>query len=88
MASRGIEKLAADAFAAGCGVKRNGDRFEITRPGRKLVTLIICPDGLAYRGDTDLTVCNAIRTQKEMRAVLGIPGGANLSDPAGRLAPV
>ena len=72
MASRGIEKLVADALAAGCCITRRGDRFEITRPGLKRVALIICPDGTAYRGDTDLTVCSTIRTQKIMREVLGI----------------
>ncbi|MXS94419.1 hypothetical protein [Serratia marcescens] len=72
MASKGIQKLVSDAEAAGCHVRRNGDRFEISKPGRKGITLVICADGTAYRGDCDLTVCNAIRTQAEMRNVLKI----------------
>lgn len=72
MAKKGIEKLVVDAAAKGCSVLRKGDRFEVTRPNRKTVALIICEDGVAYRGDTDLTHAIAIRTQKEMRKAIGI----------------
>ncbi|MDA5091677.1 hypothetical protein PGN04_28020 [Klebsiella quasipneumoniae subsp. quasipneumoniae] len=51
-------------------VKHTGLR---SKKGKKTITLVICEDGTAYRGDVDLTIANAIRTQKEMRAILGLP---------------
>ncbi|EAT8236231.1 TPA: hypothetical protein I8550_002194 [Citrobacter freundii] len=73
MASKGIENLIKDALAAGCNVTRKAHRFEISKKGRKAITLIICEDGTAYRGDVDLTITKSIRTQKEMRFILGLP---------------
>ncbi|HED2435653.1 hypothetical protein ACTM43_22020 [Citrobacter freundii] len=73
MASKGIEKLIADAERAGCMVRRNNGRTEISKKGKKQISLVICPDGTAYRGDVDLTVTLTIRTQKEMRDVLNLP---------------
>lgn len=73
MANKGIENLIKDALAAGCNVMRKAHRFEVSKKGRKAITLIICEDGIAYRGDVDLTITKSIRTKKEMRAVLGIP---------------
>ncbi|HHR4771556.1 TPA: hypothetical protein ACS55J_003211 [Salmonella enterica] len=73
MANKGIENLIKDALAAGCNVTRKAHRFEVSKKGRKSITLVICEDGTAYRGDVDLTVTKTIRTQKEMRAILGIP---------------
>lgn len=73
MASKGIEKLIADAERAGCVVRRNNGRTEISKKGKKQISLVICPDGTAYRGDVDLTVTLAIRTQKVMRDVLNLP---------------
>ncbi|EBV2043962.1 hypothetical protein FDK33_24850 [Citrobacter werkmanii] len=73
MANKGIENLIKDALAAGCNVTRKAHRFEVSKKGRKAITLVICEDGTAYRGDVDLTVTKTIRTQKEMRAILGIP---------------
>ncbi|HHR4725757.1 TPA: hypothetical protein ACS540_003486 [Salmonella enterica] len=73
MANKGIENLIKDALAAGCNVTRKAHRFEVSKKGRKSITLVICEDGTAYRGDVDLTVTKTIRTQKDMRAILGIP---------------
>lgn len=73
MANKGIENLIKDALAAGCNVTRKAHRFEVSKKGRKAITLIICEDGTAYRGDVDLTITKTIRTQKEMRVILGIP---------------
>ncbi|ECF2366360.1 hypothetical protein E1890_16955 [Salmonella enterica subsp. enterica serovar Mountpleasant] len=73
MANKGIENLIKDALTAGCNVTRKAHRFEVSKKGRKAITLVICEDGTAYRGDVDLTVTKTIRTQKEMRAILGIP---------------
>ncbi|WP_181216601.1 hypothetical protein [Citrobacter werkmanii] len=73
MASKGIENLIKDALAAGCNVTRKAHRFEVSKKGRKAITLIICEDGTAYRGDVDLTITKSIRTQKEMRFILGLP---------------
>lgn len=72
MLTKGINRLISDAKDAGCKVTEQGCRLEITRPNKKLPTLVISPDGTAYRGDTDLSVCISIRTQKEMRKALGI----------------
>lgn len=73
MANKGIENLIKDALAAGCNVTRKAHRFEVSKKGRKAITLVICEDGTAYRGDVDLTITKTIRTKKEMRAILGIP---------------
>lgn len=73
MANKGIENLIKDALAAGCNVTRKAHRFEVSKKGRKAITLIICEDGTAYRGDVDLTITKTIRTKKEMRSILGIP---------------
>ncbi|KAE9687806.1 hypothetical protein GP718_03310 [Escherichia coli] len=73
MANKGIENLIKDALAAGCNVTRKAHRYEVSKKGRKAITLVICEYGTAYRGDVDLTVTKTIRTQKEMRAILGIP---------------
>lgn len=73
MASKGIENLIKDALENGCHVVRKAHRFEVSKKGKKSITLVICEDGTAYRGDGDLTIANAIRTQKEMRAILGLP---------------
>lgn len=72
MVSTGINKLIEDAKKAGCMVYKYNGRFEITKPNRKSVTLIICPDGTAYRGDIDLTIAKTVRTQKQMREILGL----------------
>lgn len=72
MANKGIENLIKDALAAGCNVTRKAHHFEVSKKGRKAITLVICEDGTAYRGDVDLTVTKTIRTKKEMRAILGI----------------
>ncbi|EBA6407268.1 hypothetical protein DK986_12665 [Salmonella enterica] len=69
---KGIEKIIADAKRAGCTVYEKNGRYEITKPNRKNITLIISPDGTAYRGDVDLTVTKTIRTQKEMKKALGL----------------
>ncbi|EMX27654.1 hypothetical protein ECMP0215612_5232 [Escherichia coli MP021561.2] len=37
-----------------------------------MVRLVILPDGTGYRGDVDLTLAKAIRTQKQMKEVLGL----------------
>ena len=73
MANKGIENLIKDALAAGCNVTRKAHRFEVSKKGRKTITLIISEDGTAYRGDVDLTITKTIRTKKEMRVILGIP---------------
>ncbi|HAF2549020.1 TPA: hypothetical protein G9F23_005090 [Salmonella enterica] len=72
MASKGIENLIKDALDAGCNVTRKDHHFEVSKKGRKDITLIICEDGTAYRGDVDLTITKSIRTQKEMRFILGL----------------
>lgn len=77
MASKGIENLIKDALSNGCHVVRKAHRFEVSKKGKKSITLIICEDGTAYRGDIDLTIAIAIRTQKEMRSVLGLPAKAS-----------
>ncbi|MDG4698858.1 hypothetical protein P7V44_21780 [Providencia sp. CRE-3FA-0001] len=73
MISKGIEKLLDLAIHSGCLVysKTNGG-YELTKPNKKNITLIISPDGTAYRGDIDLTLAKTIRTQKEMRDILGL----------------
>ncbi|MDS7843618.1 hypothetical protein PTQ46_25790 [Klebsiella michiganensis] len=54
MASKGIENLIKDALANGCQVVRKAHRFEVSKKGQKSITLIICEDGTAYRGDIDM----------------------------------
>ncbi|HID3180914.1 TPA: hypothetical protein ACXGDS_003125 [Klebsiella pneumoniae] len=73
MANKGIENLIKDALAADCRVIRKALHFEVSKPGRKTITLVISEDGTAYRGDIDLGLTKTIRTQKEMRAILGLP---------------
>lgn len=73
MARKGIEKLISEAGQKGYSVNRKGDRIEIAKPGRKMISLVILPDGTAYRGDVDLTITKTIRTQKQMKEVLGLP---------------
>ncbi|MDU7357426.1 MAG: hypothetical protein E7L11_16825 [Klebsiella oxytoca] len=73
MANKGIENLIKDALENGCHVVRKAHHFEVSKNGKKSITLVICEDGTAYRGHVDLTSANAIRTQKEMRAILGLP---------------
>ncbi|WMW82780.1 hypothetical protein [Klebsiella pneumoniae] len=51
MASKGIEKLVSEASKKGYSVFRKGDRIEICKPNRKMVRLVILPDGTGYRGD-------------------------------------
>ncbi|HBX5361935.1 hypothetical protein POW17_26345 [Klebsiella pneumoniae] len=72
MASKGIEKLVSEACKKGYSVFRKGDRIEICKPNRKMVRPVILPDGTGYRGDVDLTLAKAIRTQKQMKEVLGL----------------
>ncbi|MBK0678821.1 hypothetical protein GZ051_26840 [Klebsiella oxytoca] len=71
MAKKGIEKIVQEALLKGYTVNRSGDRFEISKPGKKLISLVILPDGTAYRGDVELTITKTIWTQKQMKVVLG-----------------
>jgi hypothetical protein len=70
----GIRKLFEDARDAGLIVEGN-----VIRVSPRGVSLKIWEDGTATRADVgiDLTVCTAIRTQKEMRRILGLKEGAN-----------
>lgn len=73
MANKGIENLIKDALAAGCNVTRKAHRFEVSKKGRKAITLVIFEDGTAYRGDVDLDLTKTIRSKDEMREILSIP---------------
>ncbi|HDT5898918.1 TPA: hypothetical protein QHC19_003460 [Raoultella ornithinolytica] len=72
MAKKGKEKIVQEALLKGYTVKRSGDRFEVSKPGKKIISLVILPDGTAYRGDVDLTITKTIWTQKQMKEVLGL----------------
>lgn len=73
MANKSVENLITDALAVGCHVVRKAHRFEVSKKGRKSITLVISEDGTAYRGDVDLTLTKTIRSKNEMREILGIP---------------
>lgn len=73
MANKGIENLIRDALSAGCHVIRKAHRFEVSKKDSKPITLVVFENGTAYRGDVDSEFTNAIRTNKEMRDILGIP---------------
>nr|CEP28282.1 hypothetical protein KV8917_1020002 [Klebsiella variicola] len=64
MASKGIEKLVSEASKQGYSVFRKGDRIEICKPNRKMVRLVILPDGTGYRGDVDLTLDKSHQNDK------------------------
>lgn len=70
-ASRGIRKLIDDAKAAGLKVREEHNYVDIKRK-RPSLGLVIFEDGVAVRNDVDLSVCTAIRTQKQMRKILGL----------------
>ncbi len=41
MAKKGIEKIVQEALLKGYTVNRSEDRFEISKPGKKLISLVI-----------------------------------------------
>jgi len=69
-ASKGIRKLIDDAQAKGLFVRETGSDCIIK--GRFERGLVIFPDGTALRTDVDPRVATTIRTQRLMRAFLGL----------------
>lgn len=71
--SKGIRKIIDDATSRGMGVEESDHKCVIrTGKDRRSVGIVICEDGTAYRADVPLELCLSIRTQREMRSVLGL----------------
>lgn len=72
-ASKGIRKIINDATARGLHVEESGTRCVI-RTGKtwRSVGVVICENGTAYRSDVPLELCLTIRTQREIREILGL----------------
>lgn len=72
-ASKGIRKLIDEATARGMSVAESGSRCVIrTGKTHRSVGIVICENGTAYRSDVPLALCLTIRSQREMRAILGL----------------
>lgn len=69
----GIRKLIDDAKAKGLRVIESND-YALVSKGKtnRAVGLEIWPDGTATRADVALSVTTTIRTQKQMREILGL----------------
>lgn len=71
-----MKKLIEDCRNNGYTVEEHDSKIEIYRCRRSNGTftfgLTIWESGEALRNDTDWNICTVIRTQKEMRKVLGI----------------
>jgi hypothetical protein len=75
-----MKRLVSDAMAAGLWVDvphdgSDGEPITI-RKGKSThsVGITIWPDGTATRSDVAFELTTTIRTQKEMRAILGLKG--------------
>jgi hypothetical protein len=71
--TRSMRRLIDDAKARGLTVREREQFCDINR-GKTLRSLgiRIWPDGTATRNDIELSLCLAIRTQKQMREILGL----------------
>lgn len=72
-ASKGIRKIIDDATARGMSVDESDTRCVI-RTGKtfRSVGVVICENGTAYRADVPLELCLTIRSQREIREILGL----------------
>ena len=72
-ATKGIRAIINDAKARGLRVEESQTRCLVsTGKTNRAVGIVICEDGKAYRSDIDLSLCLTIRSQREMRAILGL----------------
>lgn len=72
-ATKGIRAIINDAEGRGFRVEEASTRCMIsTGKTSRAVGIMICEDGTAYRSDIDLSLCLAIRSQREMRSILGL----------------
>jgi hypothetical protein len=72
-ATRGIRAIIDGAKSRGFRVEESATRCMIsTGKTNRAVGIIICEDGSAYRSDVELSLCLAIRSQREMRSILGL----------------
>jgi len=72
-ATKGIRAIINDAKARGLRVEESQTRCLVsTGKTNRAVGVMICEDGTAYRSDIDLSLCLTIRSQREMRAILGL----------------
>lgn len=69
---RGIVRIIEDAQEKGLNVIRHSDGTVSINKGKRGVGIRIFQDGVAVRNDVDLTIAIAIRTQKQMREILGL----------------
>jgi len=73
IATKGIRKLINDATARGLRVEESEMRCIIsTGKTSRAVGLVIYEDGTAFRSDVRLDLCMTIRSQRDMRAILGL----------------
>ena len=72
-ATKGIRAIINDAKARGLRVEESQMRCLVsTGKTNRAVGVMIYEDGTAYRSDIDLSLCLTIRSQREMRSILGI----------------
>ena len=72
-ATKGIRAIINDAKARGLRVEESQMRCLVsTGKTNRAVGVMIYEDGTAYRSDIDLSLCLAIRSQREMRSILGL----------------
>lgn len=72
-ATKGIRAIINDAKARGLRVEESQMRCLVsTGKTNRAVGVMIYEDGTAYRSDIDLSLCLTIRSQREMRAILGL----------------
>ena len=71
--TKGIRAIISDAKSRGFRVEESATRCMIsTGKTSRAVGIMICEDGVAYRSDIDLSLCLTIRSQREMRSILGL----------------
>jgi hypothetical protein len=72
-ATKGIRAIINDAKARGLRVEESQMRCLVsTGKTNRAVGVMIYEDGTAYRSDIDLSLCLTIRSQREMRSILGL----------------
>jgi len=72
-ATKGIRAIINDAKARGLRVEEAQMRCLVsTGKTNRAVGVMIYEDGTAYRSDIDLSLCLTIRSQREMRSILGL----------------
>lgn len=70
--TKAMRQLIDDAIAAGYKVEESIYAVRIPAKRRFGIGITIYPNGTAVRNDVDISFVNAIRTQKQMRKLLGL----------------